>query len=115
MALPGRLGRGPARDVVHRGTAELRPGRDADPVRAHEVGVEDDVRELLVPVLRGRRARAHRGVDAWRTPLPPWAMRLARALRVLRQARGDVPLDVAWADDGTTCRLTAVRPPPPPT
>ena len=99
---------------MHRGAAELRPGRDADVVRAHEVGVEDDVRELLVPVLRGRRARAHRGVDAWRTPLPPWAMRLARALRVLRRARGDVPLDVAWADDGLTCRRTAVRPPPTP-
>jgi len=97
---------------VHRGTAELRTGRDADVVRAHEVGAEDDVRELLVPVLRRRRTRAHRGVDVWRTPLPPWAMRLARALRVLRRARGDLPLDVAWSDDGLTCRLTAVRPPP---
>lgn len=113
MALLGRPGRGPAREVVHRGTAELRPGRAVDVVRAHEVGVEDDVRQLLVPVLRGRRARAHRGVDDWRTPLPPWAMRLARALRVLRRARGDVPLDVAWADDGLVCRLTAVRPPAP--
>lgn len=112
MALLRRLGPRPARAVVHAGTAELRPGRGADVVRAHEAGVEDDVRELLVPVLRSRRSRAHRGVDEWRTPLPPWAMRLARALRVLRRARGDVPLDVAWADDGLTCRLTAVRPPP---
>ncbi|CAN5147285.1 hypothetical protein BH24ACT10_BH24ACT10_18080 [soil metagenome] len=97
--------------MVHRGTAELRPGRAADAVRANEVGAEDDVRVLPVPVLRRRRTRAHRGVDEWRTPLPPWAMRLARALRVLRRARGDVPLDVAWSDDGRTCRLLAVRPP----
>lgn len=110
--LPGRQGRGAPREVVHAGTVELRPGRDADVVCAHETGAEDDVRELLVPVLRGRRTRAHRGVDDYRTPLPPWAMRLARALRVLRRAKGDVPLDVAWTDDGLVCRLTAVRPPP---
>ena len=111
MALQGRVGASPPGEPVHSGTAELRPGRSYDVVLAHEPGVPQDVRRLHVPVLRTRWARAHRGADPWRTPLPPWGMRLSRRLRALRRAHGDRALDVEWADDGRTCRLLAVRPP----
>ena len=111
MALRRPGGGGPPREPVHSGTAELRPGRRYDVVLAHETGVPEDVRRLDVPVLRTRWARAHRGGDRWRTPLPPWGMRLSRRLRALRRSHGDVALDVEWADDGRTCRLLAVRPP----
>jgi hypothetical protein len=99
---------------VHAGTAALRPGAACDVVRAvegqaHEVETSDEVRTLEVPVLR-RRQRAHRGGDAWRTPLPPWAMRLSRLLRDVRRVLGDRPLDVEWADDGRSCRLLWVSP-----
>lgn len=111
MALLRRSGPSAPRAAVHTGTAELRPGRAYDVVRAWEPDVPDDVRVLHVPVLRSRLQRAHRGADRWRTPLPPWGMRLSRALRAQRAGRGDVPLVVAWSDDGRTCRLLQVEPP----
>ncbi len=107
----------PTDAAVHAGEAELRPGRAADEVTAREVTVAarvagaavDEVRVLHVPRL-GRWQRPHRGADAWRTPLPPWGMRLAKLLRAVRRTTGDVDLVVRWADDGRTCRLVAVRP-----
>jgi hypothetical protein len=106
----------PATDAaVHAGTAELVRGRAVDVVRAREVtvaariaGAADDERELLVPRL-ARWARPHRGADQWRTPLPPWGMRLARLLRAVRKAIGDVDVVVDWADDGRRCRLVGVH------
>jgi len=101
--------------AVHAGTAVLRRGTVVDEVRSREVtvaaaiaGAADDVRVLQVPRLR-RWQRPHRGADAWRTPLPPWAMRVAKVLRAVRRAVGDVDLLVDWADDGRTCRLVSVR------
>lgn len=78
-------------------------------VAARTAGATDDVRVLQVPRLR-RRQRPHRGGDEWRTPLPPWGMRLAKVLRAVRRAVGDAELVVEWSDDGRTCRLVAVRP-----
>jgi hypothetical protein len=106
----------PASDAaVHAGTARLAHGVPLDVVRAREVTVAAHVagaaefeRELLVPRLR-RWHRPHRGGDEWRTPLPPWGMRLARMLRAVRRAIGDADLVVDWADDGRCCRLTAVH------
>jgi hypothetical protein len=100
---------------VHAGRAALRTGATSDLVRAvegqaHELDASEDVRRLHVPVLRSRRQRAHRGGDEWRTPLPPWGMRLSRLLRDVRRIVGDRDLDVEWADDGRTCRLLAVAP-----
>lgn len=105
----------PQVQAVHAGTAALRTSAACDVVRAvegeaHEVESADDVRTLQVPVLRGRRKRAHRGGDQWRTPLPPWGMRLSRLLRDVRRVLGDRDLDVEWADDGRTCHLLGVRP-----
>ncbi len=107
----------PATDAgVHAGEADLRPGAPTDEVRAREVTVaarvsgaaQSEVRVLLIPRL-ARWHRPHRGADAWRTPLPPWGMRLARLLRAVRRAVGDVDLLVRWVDDGRTCRLVAVN------
>jgi hypothetical protein len=100
---------------VHAGTAAMRPGAACDVARAvegqaHEVVGSDDVRTLRMPVLRRSRQRAHRGGDEWRTPLPPWGMRLSRSLRDVRRVLGDRDLDVEWADDGRTCRLLWVSP-----
>lgn len=105
----------PATDAaVHAGTATLTRARPVDVVRAREVtvaahvaGAAFDERELLVPRLK-RWHRPHRGADEWRTPLPPWGMRLARLLRAVRRALGDVDVVVDWADDGRRCRLTGV-------
>ena len=105
----------PASDAaVHAGTATLRHGTTIDEVAAREVtvaavsaGAADHVRTLLVPRL-ARWQRPHRMADDWRTPLPPWGMRLAKLLRAVRRALGDADLDVRWADDGRTCRLIAV-------
>ena len=103
----------PATDAaVHAGTATLRHGTQLDEVAAREVTVAgiaagDGPRLLQVPRLR-RRQRPHRGGDEWRTPLPPWAMRLAKLLRQVRRALGDADLDVHWADDGRTCRLISL-------
>jgi hypothetical protein len=101
--------------AVHAGSARLAHGRQLDVVHAREVtvaarvaGKDGDVRELLVPRLR-RWQRPHRGGDAWRTPLPPWGMRLARVLRAVRRAVGDADLVVDWADDGRCCRIIAVH------
>lgn len=101
--------------AVHAGTAQLVRGTSVDVVRAREVtvaaqvaGAADVERELLVPRLR-RWHRPHRGGDEWRTPLPPWGMRLARTLRAVRRAVGDADVVVDWADDGRCCRLTAVH------
>ena len=102
--------------AVHAGSATLSRGTVVDEIRSREVTVAaavaraaDDVRVLQVPRL-GRWQRPHRGADEWRTPLPPWAMRLAKLLRAVRRALGDVDLVVEWADDGRTCRLVSVRP-----
>ncbi len=105
----------PSDAAVHAGAAELRRGSTTDEVHSHEVTlaaqrVGADVAEkrvLLVPRL-ARFARPHRGADAWHTPLPPWGMRLARLMRAVRRALGDVDLDLRWADDGRQSRLVAV-------
>lgn len=106
----------PASDpAIHAGEVALRLGTLADEVRAREVTVAaqvtgaagDEVRVLLVPRL-SRWARPHRGGDGWRTPLPPWGMRLARLVRAVRRELGDRDLDLHWADDGRQCRLVAV-------
>ena len=99
---------------VHAGRAELRAASLVDVVlavegRAHEVSSSDEVRRLEMPVLRPRQ-RAHRGADEWRTPLPPWGMRLSRLLRRVRTVLPGRDLDVDWADDGRTCRLLRVAP-----
>ena len=107
----------PASDAaVHAGAAELVSGNGVDLVRAREVtvaarvaGAAEDERELLVPRLK-RWQRPHRGADEWRTPLPPWGMRLARLLRAVRRALGDVDAVISWADDGRRCRLVAIEP-----
>ncbi|MEM9562863.1 MAG: PEP/pyruvate-binding domain-containing protein [Actinomycetota bacterium] len=39
-----------------------------------------------------------------------WQRRLQRLLAALRREFGDEPLDVEWADDGSTCWLLQVRP-----
>lgn len=104
----------PATDAaVHAGTARLRHGTALDEVSAREVTVAgvaagDLPRALAVPRLR-RWQRPHRGGDEWRTPLPPWGMRLAKLLRSVRQALGDADLVVHWADDGRVCRLIALE------
>ena len=101
--------------LVLRATPSVHAGRlvvgPPDRVRAvegeaHELDGAVEVRELLLRRL-GRLERAHRGADAWRTPLPPWGMRLSRLVRdVLRW----VPAaELTWADDGRTCRLLGVR------
>lgn len=100
---------------VHAGRALLRSDSRSDVVlavegRSHEVDAGGDVRRLAMPVLR-RRQRAHRGADEWRTPLPPWAMRLSRLLRDVRQVLRVEDLDVEWADDGRVCRLLRVSRP----
>ncbi len=105
----------PTDAAVHAGTAELSRAEGIDVVRAREVtvaaqvaGASHDERELLVPRLKTWQ-RPHRGGDQWRTPLPPWGMRLAKLLRALRRALGDVDVTVDWADDGRRCRLVAVH------
>jgi hypothetical protein len=106
----------PATDAaVHAGTARLKHGTSVDEVTAQEVTVaglaaKEAPRVLQVPRLR-RWQRPHRGGDEWRTPLPPWAMRLAKLLRQVRHALGDADLVVHWADDGRTCRLIALERP----
>lgn len=105
-----------APDAVHAGTARLQPEAGCDEVTAYEVtGVARAVgagpRELLVPRLRARQ-RAHRGGDRWRTPLPPWGMRLARLLRAARPRVDGGELE--WADDGRRCWLLALHPAAPP-
>lgn len=105
----------PASDAaVHAGAASLRRNASQDPVTAREVtlagrtaGAADDLRQLSLPRLT-RWRRPHRGADPWRTPLPPWGMRLSRLLRDLRRTLGDRDLTVQWADDGHTCRLVSV-------
>lgn len=101
--------------AVHAGVVRLRRGVPLDEVQAREVtvaahlaGAADEVRVLQMPRLR-RWQRPHRGGDEWRTPLPPWGMRLSRVLRDVRRAVGDTDLLVEWADDGRTCRLVGVR------
>lgn len=93
---------------VHAGRAVVRARRPYDVVEAvegeaHELAGEA-VRTLHVPRL-GRRQRAHRGADPWRTPLPPWGMRLSRLLRDVRRVLGPGDRDLTWADDGRVCRL----------
>jgi hypothetical protein len=105
----------PTDAAVHAGTAVLRRGSAVDEasarevtVAAHAAGKADEVRRLELPRLR-RWQRPHRGADEWRTPLPPWAMRLSKLLRAVRGALGDADLVVHWADDGRVCHLVAVE------
>jgi hypothetical protein len=106
----------PATDAaVHAGTVQLRRGSVVDAVRAREVtvaahtaGAAADERQIGIPRLR-RWHRPHRGADEWRTPLPPWGMRLARVLRAVRRAIGDADVVIDWADDGRCCRLVAIH------
>ena len=102
--------------AVHAGRAELRRGRSYDVVRsvegrAHEVDRAQEVRTLHVPRLAHRWSRPHRGADPWRTPLPPWGMRLSRVLRRTGAVLPDRELDVDWADDGRRVHVLGVRPP----
>lgn len=106
----------PATDAaVHAGTVTLLHSSFVDVVHAREVtvaariaGAANEVRTLQVPRLR-RWQRPHRGADEWRTPLPPWGMRLAKVLRGVRGAIGDADVTVEWADDGRCCRLISVQ------
>jgi hypothetical protein len=105
----------PTDAAVHAGTALLSRHAPMDEVHAREVTVAarvaqryDDVRVLIVPKLRSWQ-RPHRGGDVWRTPLPPWGMRLARLIRSVRRALGDCELSLEWADDGRRCRLVSVQ------
>ena len=106
----------PATDAaVHAGTVRLRHGTTVDDVEAREVtvaariaGKAEETRALQLPRLR-RWQRPHRGADQWRTPLPPWAMRLSRLVRVVRRVLGDADLVVQWADDGRVCHLVSVQ------
>ena len=110
-AVPGQAGPGQA------GPGQAGPGRGRaapgapDVARAVEGEAHDlegaaEVRELRLHRL-GRWERPHRGADAWRTPLPPWGMRLARLVRDVVRV---VPAtELTWADDGRTCRLLGVR------
>jgi hypothetical protein len=105
----------PSDAAVHAGTARLSRHTPMDEIHAREVtvaahtaGASDDVRVLLIPRLRSWQ-RPHRGGDVWRTPLPPWGMRLARLLRAVRRAVGDAELGLEWADDGRRCRLVGVH------
>jgi len=97
---------------VHGGRATVIASHPYDVVDAVEgepyylAGVE--VRTLHVPRLHRRWQRAHRGADQWRTPLPPYAMRLSRLLRDVRRALGPGDRVLAWADDGSACRLVGV-------
>lgn len=98
---------------VHAGTAWTGPG-EPDVVRAvegepDELATAAEVRELRMPRLERPWTRAHRGADPWRTPLPPWGMRLSGLLRSVRRVLGPAPLLVTWADDGRRCRLVGVR------
>jgi hypothetical protein len=77
-------------------------------VAAHTAGKAEEERVLMVPKLRAWQ-RPHRGGDVWRTPLPPWGMRLSRLIRSVRRALGDCELLLEWADDGRCCRLVAVH------
>ena len=100
-------------DAVHTGVAMLRQDVEDDLVEAVEefAGASAAaVRRLAVPRLRHSWERAHRGVDEWRTPLPPWAMRLARLLRGVRRVVGRGDWEVEWADDGRVCWLLQVGP-----
>ena len=103
-------------EAVHAGVAVLQEDFEDDLVEAVEGtaetlvgGTATDVRRLLVPRLRHSWERAHRGSDHWRTPLPPWAMRLARLLRGVRRVVPVGDWDVEWADDGRVCWLLQVR------
>jgi hypothetical protein len=105
---------------VHAGRAALHPGASYDVVRAVEGRADEleavqcdspaEVRTLQLPVLRGRWQRPHRGGDPWRTPLPPWGMRLSRLLRAVRAVVGERAGTVEWADDGRVCRLLWLSP-----
>lgn len=97
---------------VHAGRAIVRASQPYDVVDAVEGEPYDqagaEVRTLHLPRLERRWQRAHRGADQWRTPLPPYGMRLSRLLRDVRRALGPGDRVLAWADDGQTCRLLGV-------
>lgn len=102
---------------VHAGRAwtGVRTNAGTDTARAvegeaHGLDGASDVRSLMIPALTRSWQRAHRGADPWRTPLPPWGMRLARLLRDVRRILGPGPWELTWADDGRTCRLIGVLP-----
>ena len=105
----------PTDAAVHAGTARLSRRTPMDEVHvrevtvaAHTAGHADDVRVLVFPKLRPWQ-RPHRGGDVWRTPLPPWGMRLSRLIRSVRRALGDCELLLEWVDDGRRCRLVSVH------
>jgi hypothetical protein len=105
----------PSDAAVHAGTARLSRRTPMDEVHAREVtiaaqtaGHADEERVLIVPKLRSWQ-RPHRGGDVWRTPLPPWGMRLSRLIRSVRRALGDAELLLEWSDDGRRCRLVSVQ------
>jgi hypothetical protein len=97
---------------VHAGRAAVRASQPYDVVDVVEGEPYDlagaEVRTLHVPRLERRRQRAHRGADQWRTPLPPYGMRLSRLLRDVQRALGPGDRVLAWADDGHTCRLVGI-------
>ena len=108
----GGLLLGRAVPAVHGGTARLRPEGLCDVVAAFEVTAQgrtsgEGARTLLLPRL-GRLHRPHRGGDAWRTPLPPWGMRLSRLLRAVRPLADGGTAE--WADDGHRCHLLLLHP-----
>ncbi|MCW2614701.1 MAG: hypothetical protein JWN08_1695 [Frankiales bacterium] len=98
---------------VHAGRAWTGAEHDvarAVEAEAHELAAGSEARELVLRRLDRRWQRAHRGADEWRTPLPPWGMRLSRLLRDLRRTLGSARYEVTWADDGRVCRLLGVVP-----
>lgn len=91
----------------HAGVAFLEPGWEDDLVNVVEglgerlVSGAETGRRLRLPRL-GRFERPNTGDD--------WSNRLQALLRDIRRTEGDHPLDIEWADDGTTCWLLQLRP-----
>ena len=97
--------------AVHAGRADAGPGPTsvhAVEGEAHELDAAADPRRLGLPRLERPWQRAHRGLDAWRTPLPPWAMRLSRLVRDVQQVVGTAACTLTWVDDGRACHLVGI-------
>lgn len=100
-----------ATQSVHAGRAEAGPGptwAQALEGEAHELDAATDPRRLGLPRLERPWQRAHRGLDQWGTPLPPWGMRLSRLVREVQRSVGTAPHTLTWADDGRVCRLVGI-------
>lgn len=99
---------------VHAGRATVRADQPYDIVDVAEAEPYDlagaEVRTLHLPRLSRPWQRAHRGADQWRTPLPPYGMRLSRLLRDVGRALGAGERVLTWTDDGQTCRLVGIAP-----